>query len=89
VTVSAGSSAPNPTNRLRSLRFRNAKNALIDIGGQLGRTGDFDLTLTGGIAQTSFTVRRAASGQSTTVPFTVVDDCGDWSTLVGGGPTAF
>jgi hypothetical protein len=36
----------------------------------------------------SFTVRHAGSG-ATTVPLTVVDGCGSWPTLVGGGANAF
>jgi len=88
VTILAGASASNPNNRLRTLRFRSGTNATIDIGNQLGRTGAFDVDLQG-VGQTTFTVHRATAGQATTVPFTVVDDCGDWPSFVGGGPTAF
>jgi hypothetical protein len=34
-------------------------------------------------------VRRATAGQGTTVPLVVTDSCGEWPTLVGGGPGAF
>jgi hypothetical protein len=37
----------------------------------------------------TFTVRHGTAGQATTVPLTVVDGCGSWPTLVGGGATAF
>jgi hypothetical protein len=37
----------------------------------------------------TFFVRRAAAGASTTVPISAVDTCGEWPTLVGGGPDAF
>jgi len=29
------------------------------------------------------------AGQSVTVPVTIMDACGDWPTVVGGGPEAF
>jgi hypothetical protein len=37
----------------------------------------------------TFTVKRNATGGAATVPLTVVDSCGEWPTLVGGGPAAF
>ena len=46
------------------------------------------MTLPPGTTQVSFTVRRVTAGQGTTVPLTVVDGCGEWSTIVGGGPSA-
>ncbi len=47
------------------------------------------LALTGQPTSYTFYVRRATGGQATTVAFTVVDNCGAWPTLVGGGPSAF
>jgi alpha-tubulin suppressor-like RCC1 family protein len=47
------------------------------------------LTLTGQPTSYTFYVRRVTVGQATTVAFTVVDNCGAWPTLVGGGPSAF
>jgi hypothetical protein len=35
-----------------------------------------------------FTVERATPGQPTTIPFTVLDGCGEWPTFVGGGANA-
>jgi hypothetical protein len=83
VTVTAGQG------QLQSLRFAAGRNSLVDIGGQNGRTGPFSVSMASGIAQTSFFVRRATAGAATTVPFYVTDGCGEWSTFVGGGPSAF
>ncbi len=74
---------------LQSLQFGTATNALIDIGSQVGATGSFTFTPAAGTTQLTFFVRRATPGQPTTVPFTVVDGCGPWQTLVGGGAGAF
>lgn len=73
---------------LRELHFGAATNALIEAGGQR-RTGDFAVALPPGTRQTTFTLTRLAAGQGATVPLTVTDVCGNWPTLVGGGPEAF
>jgi hypothetical protein len=88
VTVTASGSG----NTLQTLRFgepRLSNNELVDVGGVSGRSGAFVVTLAPGTTSTTFTVRRALAGQSTTVHFTVVDGCGAWPTFVGGGPSAF
>jgi hypothetical protein len=89
VTVAASGA----NNLLLALRFgepRPSTNEQIDVGGQTGRSGAFTVTLPPpGVAQTTFTVRRATAGQATTASFTVADRCGDWPTLAGGGPSAF
>ena len=89
VTVTAPTTAALSTNALQALRFGAATNALIDAGGQVGATGSFSVALPAGTTQTSFVVRRATPGLATTVPFEVVDACGAFPTLVGGGPAAF
>jgi CSLREA domain-containing protein len=38
---------------------------------------------------TGFDVHRVRGGEATTAVFTVVDNCGRWPSLVGGGPEAF
>jgi hypothetical protein len=85
--------ATGANNLLLALRFgepRPSSNELVDVGGQTGRSGAFTVALPPlGVPQTQFTVRRATGGQATTVSFTVVDRCGDWPTLVGGGAGAF
>jgi uncharacterized repeat protein (TIGR01451 family) len=58
-------------------------NALVDINGQAGQSGVFDVTLRRP-SQVAFTIRRAGVGASF-VPFWVVDDCGQYPKFVGGG----
>lgn len=84
VTVAASGA----NNLLQALQFGTAANGLIDIpGGPTGAVGGFSVPL-GTSNVFTFTVRRQATG-STTVPFTVVDNCGSWPTFVGGGAGAF
>jgi hypothetical protein len=58
-------------------------------GSQTSATGSFTVALPSGTSQTSFVVRRAVSGQAATVPLVVVDSCGEWPTVVGGGAGAW
>jgi hypothetical protein len=81
-------SATGQNNTISALQFTRTSNALVDVGGQTGRTGVFTTSLSGSSATASFTVRRAAPGAST-VSLTVVDRCGSWPTFVGGGASAF
>src|SRR5581483_6495603 len=87
--VSVRPTAGGGSNALRSLRFGTATNALVDAGDHTGSGGDFTLALEPGAIEAVFAVRRATAGQAVTVPLTVTDSCGDWPTLVGGGPQAF
>jgi hypothetical protein len=75
-------------NRLMAIEIAQTNNALVDIGGQAGRTDAFTVDLGGTSASTAFTVRRASAGPAT-VNLAVVDRCGRWTTFVGGGATAF
>jgi hypothetical protein len=71
---------------LQALRFGAGTSALIDGPGQPpGQPGSFNVSLSAGTQQTSFTVRPASADQPATVPLTVVDSCGEWPTLVGTG----
>lgn len=87
VTVSAGTSATTRTNTLHELRFGAATNARIDAGTLSGAPGNVSLALPDDTRETTFTVRRAVAGQAVTVPLTVLDDCGEWPTFVGRGPS--
>jgi len=90
VTVQAGTDAVTTTNSLTEIRFGAATNALIDIpGGASGLTGNTSVPLAAGTTSTSFVVRQATPGSATTVPLLIVDTCGEFRTLVGGGPAAF
>lgn len=79
--------ATGQNNRLMTLQFSQTANALVDVGGQTGRTGAFSVSLPSNTTSTSFYVRRATAG-ATTAQLTVVDRCGAWSTFVGGGPAS-
>jgi hypothetical protein len=76
--------ATGQNNRLLALQFTGTANALVDLGGQNGRTGAFTVHLPGTSATTTFSIRRASGGPAT-ASLTVVDRCGSWSTFVGGG----
>ena len=88
VTVTRSAAAPN--NTIREIRFGAAQNGTIEINGQTRPGGSFTATIPPGRQTQTFIVRRSPSGAaSTTAPFTVVDDCDDWNSFVGGGATAF
>jgi hypothetical protein len=89
VQVAARSNASAPNNRLVRLRFGRADNGLIDVAGRADVAGSFTLELPDRPDGIIFHVRRVTTGAATTVHFTVVDECGDWPSFVGGGPTAF
>ncbi|MFN0074754.1 MAG: cellulase family glycosylhydrolase [Chloroflexota bacterium] len=81
-------------NTLQSIQFstnsRTAGNAIIDTATQTDLSPPFTLgPFSAGSASAVFWVRRAQPGRSVTVPMTVTDDCGAWTTFVGGGAGAF
>jgi hypothetical protein len=84
-------SATGPHNTLRAVRFDQFSNATVDAGDQRGMNQPFAISIPASqqpVSQ-SFTVRRTAAGQAATVRLVVVDGCGEWATLVGGGASAF
>src|SRR5204862_2508888 len=95
VTITAGFGL------LRTIRFGVLQNARlifpgdtqIQGGGNL-QTGNFTIKPSDGATSFTFTVSQlnAQAGnqaiQPITVPLTVVDDCGEWPTFVGGGNQA-
>jgi hypothetical protein len=87
ITLSAGT-ATSGINRLREVRFGAGANAMIDVGTR-AEAGNFAVSLPAGTSNYSFTIRRTSNGKAVTVPLTVVDSCGEWKTLVGGGAGAF
>jgi uncharacterized repeat protein (TIGR02543 family) len=87
VTVTATTLPPGVANRLVELRFEAATNgnALIDVAGQVGRSGAFEVPLPDRPESVTFFVRRAGPG-ATQVPLLVVDGCSPpWRTFVGAG----
>jgi hypothetical protein len=75
------------TNAIVELRFGAFQNAHVALNGQSIASGQ-TVTLPPNTAQLALTVERATAGQPTTVPLTVVDQCGAWQTFVGGGTSA-
>ena len=47
------------------------------------------MAIPNGATQASFTIQWVQGGVGATVPLVVEDDCGDWPTFAGGGPSAF
>ena len=92
INIAAHQNSDLSFNLLRFLRFgtpRASENESIDFGGQIGRRGTFTIDLSSGATQAAFTVRQVDPSRATTVHLVIADDCGDFPTFVGGGPTAF
>src|SRR5262249_33292550 len=88
-TVQASTNPTGSANHLRELRFGQMTNATVDIAGQIGLGSDRTVSVPPGTGSISFVVRRGPNGSVGTVPVTVVDECGSWQTLVGGGRDAW
>jgi hypothetical protein len=74
-------------NALQRVVFGALQNARVTLNGQ-PIAGGQTYTAPPATFAVDFTVERVTPGQPTTVPFTVVDSCGAWQTLVGGGASA-
>jgi hypothetical protein len=74
-------------NPLRELRLGAIQNAKVTVNGQPIATGQAYAVPANTIA-VDLVVERERPGQPTTVPFTVMDGCGEWQTFVGGGAGA-
>jgi hypothetical protein len=88
VTVLAGRPATAPNNLIRRIRLSPFANARVEILGQTVGMGGGTVTPNPLAPSVTFTVVRQATG-AVTVPLVITDDCGDWTTFVGGGPNAF
>ena len=91
VTVEVGRPATAPNNIVRKVQVPRAENVQVEIQGRtLGAAGG-SVTPTSPTQCLPFTVARQPAGApaTVTVPVIVTDDCGEWNTFVGGGPTAF
>jgi hypothetical protein len=84
VTVSTTALNSHDQNTLSELRFGQLRNARVTVDGQVMASGKTRVMDTD-TSTVVFTVERAVPGQPVTVPFTVVDSCGEWPTFVGGG----
>jgi hypothetical protein len=87
VTLTAQSNQTGSPNLLQAVDLTRLTNAAVDIGSQVGVTGTH--TVSPPAASLTLFVRRAQAGAATTAELTVHDACGQWPTLVGGGPSAF
>jgi hypothetical protein len=89
VTVAAGRGAGAADNVLRAVRFESLVNSVVNGNGWGQITSGTTVTISPGTTQATFTMRRATSGAASTVRLVLTDACGEWTTFVGGGPTAF
>ncbi len=79
-----------PTNPIVELQIGATSNARIDIvGGPSNVSGPYLYTPPSNTQQLGLYVRQITVLAAATVPLVVVDLCGDWPTLVGGGTNAF
>jgi hypothetical protein len=86
VTLTAQSNPGSAANSLEHLTLGTLQNGQVSLNGAtLGSGASAALNAT----SVTFTVIRQTPGQPTTVPFTVRDHCGTWSSFAGGGPSAF
>jgi uncharacterized protein YfaP (DUF2135 family) len=83
VTVSAGAGV------IREIDFRDLQNAAVTIGSQNAVTTPFVHHPTSYGSQVTFTVTQQSGSQAATVSLAILDDCGTWTTFVGGGTSAF
>jgi hypothetical protein len=88
VTVASSPLNTGPANPITTIRFGTFQNAAVTLNGQAITSGQ-TVNIPANTSSVTFTVARVTPNQATTVPFTVVDTCGEWPTLVGGGTNAF
>lgn len=86
--LTATISSTGQGNGLRELRIGDARNAIIDVGGQPG-AANVTVTLPGSPTSVTLGMTRERPDEAVHVPLMVVDQCGDWTTFVGGGLAAF
>ncbi len=88
VRVVATTSVGLPVNAVRALKFTKLDNAGVLFNGvQVAEGSTVDVPA--GATDVLFIVGRVTGGQATTVAFAAIDGCGEWPSLVGGGPNGF
>jgi hypothetical protein len=87
-TLRAQTLPATPTNALSALRVKGLGNARVSLAGAQVAQGQA-VPLAAGTQEIVLLVERVTPGQAATVQVAVTDGCGEWSTLVGGGPGAF
>jgi FtsP/CotA-like multicopper oxidase with cupredoxin domain len=88
VVVTANTNTGTPTNQLTSLRLAGATNAVV-FADLFAQSAPFTLNLAPGTTTYTFHVGRQTPGQASTASLVITDGCGEWPTIVGGGPAAF
>ena len=88
VTVTPGIGSGAPNNRPHALRIGTVTNARVLVNGQQVPNGG-RVTFAANVTAAHFLVERIATDKGATVPLVLEDDCGDWATFVGGGPSAW
>ena len=91
-TITARETGCTANNRLLSLRFTRLANATVDVPTTpvtAVTTTPTTVALPSQPASITLTVHRVTAGQAATAELVVTDNCGDWPTFVGGGPSAF
>ena len=78
--------ATGANNMIRRVDF-DPRSAIVRQSGLSDQTGRFTSALQA--ASTTFQILQLRPSSSATVRMVVTDDCGTWSTFVGGGPGAF
>jgi hypothetical protein len=87
-TLATQTNVGTSTNVLSSVRILSIANAAVQINGSPVLAGQ-TIALPAGAQQAALLVVRENASQASTVSFAVMDACGEWKSLVGGGPGAF
>jgi uncharacterized repeat protein (TIGR01451 family) len=88
-TLTVGTNASAPSNQFLGYSSGRVTNALIDIPGGPSGVTSFASAVPAGTPQLVFFIRQADPSQGASVELAVSDNCGDWPTVVGGGPAVF
>ena len=87
VTFSAGTNVNTPTNSMKRIDITSLNNGTVNQGSTV-YTQPSSYTVPAGTTQVPLLIKQVTKGQETTIGFNIVDDCGNFSTLIGGGTGA-
>jgi hypothetical protein len=90
-TITARTGGCTPDGQLQGLRFTRLTNATAEIATVPPQvvSAPGTVLLPARPASVALMVRRVQGGAPSTVEFVVLDGCGEWPTLIGGGVGAF
>lgn len=74
---------------IRQIEFRELRNASVTIADRRDVTSSFVYRPSTFASQSAFTVAQQNDSQAAMVSLVVTDDCGPWTTFVGGGANSF